>query len=164
QEALLYPYTRNNQIKSDPMFPRTMRTALGLTGFGYNYQYLSPSTFQPPDFAETAIPVQESRITDPSSTVAFATSARINNWESAQPFLEGNAFLDPPSSNYPGFQGRHNGMGIVLWCDLHTKVFKPVMRKGTFGFGFNSEDFTKNELGDIDEDGDLTTDELFDLD
>jgi hypothetical protein len=38
------------------------------------------------------------------------------------------------------------------------------MRTGTFGFGFNAADFVRNNLGDIDEDGNLATDELFDLD
>jgi hypothetical protein len=43
------------------------------------------------------------------------------------------------------------------------KVFSPVYRSGTFGWGFNADDFKRRNLGDIDKDGDFTTDELFDL-
>ena len=163
KEGLLYPYTRSEQIKSDPTFPNGLRTVLGLTGYGYNYSYLSPSIFRPPTWEEIPIPVVETQIGRPSETVVFATAARINNWEYNPPKLEGNTFLDPPSADYPGFQGRHAGLGIVLWADGHTKVFKPRFRTGEFGYGFFAEDFLKEDLGDIDEDGDLTTDELFDL-
>ena len=68
-----------------------------------------------------------------------------------------------PSSNFPGFHARHLGSGIVLWADTHATTRKAGMREGAFGFGFNAEDFKRETLGDIDKDGDLTTDELFDL-
>ena len=162
-EGLLYPYFKNRQIQADPAFPSALRTALGLTGFGYNYSYLSPSEFAPPTWEEHEISVNETQIGDPSDTVAFATAARINNWSYSVPTLEGNAFLDPPSANFPGFHARHRGVGIVLWCDTHTKARKAAMRTEDFGYGFHAEDFVRNDLGDIDEDGDFTTDELFDL-
>jgi prepilin-type processing-associated H-X9-DG protein len=77
--------------------------------------------------------------------------------------MEANAYLEPPSSNYPTFHARHNEVGNALWCDGHAKVFSPVYRSGTFGWGFNADDFKRRNLGDIDKDGDFTTDELFDL-
>ena len=163
QEGLLYPYTHNKGIEADPSFDNKLRTALGLTGYGYNYAYLSPSTYAPPDYAEMPIPVNASQIAEPTDTVCFATCARINNWQYATPTLEGSTYLDPPSNENPGFHGRNNGVGVVLWCDGHAKAFKPVLRSGAFGYGFNSADFVRNDLGDIDRDGDLTTDELFDL-
>lgn len=163
EEGLLYVYMKNRSIQSDPVFPQTLRTPLGLTGFGYNYAYLSPSEFTPPTWEETAMPVNETAIGDVAATVAFGTSARINNWAYATPTLEGNAYLDPPSSQFPGFHARHNGVGLILWTDTHAKSRKPALRSGSFGYGFNAEDFLKNNLGDVDEDGDLMTDELFDL-
>ena len=45
--------------------------------------------------------------------------------------------------------------------DCHVKAVRPVYRTGDFGFGYHAKDFTPLHLGDIDEDGDLTTDELF---
>jgi prepilin-type N-terminal cleavage/methylation domain-containing protein len=163
EEGLLYPYTHSAGIQADPSFNNKLRTAIGLTGYGYNYNYLSPSRFDPPDFLEQPIAVQETQIGDPAETVAFASSARINNWEYSTPTLEGNAFLEPPSSDFPSFHGRTNGVGVVSWCDTHVAAFKPVLRTGSFGFGFNASDFRANNVGDIDKDGDLKTDELFDL-
>ncbi len=163
EEGLLFPYTKSQGIQADPSFDNKLRTVLGFTGYGYNYAYLSPSTYDPPTYDETAVPVNYSAVSEVAATVCFATSARINNWAYATPTLEGNTYLDPPSADNPTFQGRHNGYGNVLWCDGHAKSFKPVMRRGPFGYGFNAADFIPKQLGDIDQDGDLTTDELFDL-
>lgn len=162
-EGLLFRYTRSGEIAGDPGFPATLRTALGLTGFGYNYAYLSPSTFAPPDWTETPIPVNGAQVGDPAGTVVFGTAARINNWEFPDPRLEGNAYLEPPSSEYPSFHGRHLGVGLVAWADGHVKAFRPVLRTGSFGYGLDGTMFRPHELGELDRDGDLSTDELFDL-
>lgn len=163
EEGLLYPYTKSKGIQVDPSFDNRLRTALGFTGYGYNYVYLSPSNYLPPSYDEVPKPVNYSEIGQAADTVSFASCARINNWAYGVPTLEGNAYLDPPSSQFPSFQGRHSGMGVVAWSDGHAKARKPVFRSGSFGYGFNSSDFTQKNLGDIDSDGDLTTDELFDL-
>jgi prepilin-type N-terminal cleavage/methylation domain-containing protein/prepilin-type processing-associated H-X9-DG protein len=163
EEGALYPYTHNKGIQADPSFDNKLRTSLGLTGYGYNYSYLSPSSYNPPDYNEVPNPVSASQIAEVSDTVCFATCARINNWQYATPTLEGSTYLDPPAANNPGFHGRNNGVGIVLWCDGHAKAFKPALRTGTFGYGFNSQDFIANNLGDIDKDGNFGTDELYDL-
>lgn len=153
EEGPLYPYTHGKGIQSDPSFPDSLRTAVGLTGYGYNYVYLSPD-------GHAAL---YTSIGKPAETVAFATSARLNGFQFSPPKLEGNPYLDPPSNNYPGFQGRHNGVGNILWCDTHVASRHPVYRTGDFGAGYHSADFLKTNLGDIDGDGDLTTDDLFDL-
>lgn len=162
-EGLLYPYTHGAGIQVDPSFDNKLRTDLGFTGYGYNYFYLSPATYSPPDYAEVAVPVTEGQIGTPTETVCFATCARMNNWAYATPTLEGSTYLDPPSNAFPGFHARTNGVGNVLWCDGHANARRPVMRSGSFGFGFNSADFRRENLGDIDQDGNLNTDELFDL-
>ncbi len=163
EEGLLYPYTRSHGIQVDPSFPNSLRTALGLTGYGYNYFYLSPSTFDA-NWNEIPEPVGAGRIADPADTVCFATAARIDNWAYPTPTLEGNTYLDPPSQQNPGFHGRHSGVGNVLWCDGHAKSRRPVYRTGSFGYGFEAADFVAQNRGDIDSDGNLGTDELFDLD
>lgn len=148
----LYPYTRSKGIQKCPMFDNALRGKVGFTGYGYNYLYLG--------YTQS---VGYNEIGNVAETVAFGTSARINNWDYSIPTLQGNPYLDPPSQNYPGFQGRFNGSGVILWADGHTKTRKPTMRSGTFGYGFQSADFLRHTLGDIDQDGDTTTDELFDL-
>ena len=56
-------------------------------------------------------------------------------------------------------------MGNILWADGHAKSRKPVLRTGTFVYGcaYSGDEFLRPVLGEIDQDGDLTTDELFDL-
>lgn len=149
REGLLYPYVGSKGIQSDPSFPMTLRTALGLTGYGYNYAYLSPSRYLPPTWEEIPVPVRMSEIEAPSETLNFASSARINNWSYSTPTLEGNTYIDPPSFEYPGFHGRHNKFGVVAWCDGHAKAVRPTIRSGTFGWGFNGQDFERNNLGDV---------------
>ncbi len=163
EEGLLYPYSKGKGIQQDPSFPKGLRSVIGLTGYGYNYQYLSPSTYAPPTYAETLVPVNFSQVTDVAETVAFGSSARINNWSFATPTLEGNTYLEPPSSDFPSFHARHSGMGTILWVDTHAKTRTPSYRSGAFGYGYNSADFNREHLGDIDKDGDMTTDEFFDL-
>ncbi|HWD39200.1 MAG TPA: prepilin-type N-terminal cleavage/methylation domain-containing protein [Fimbriimonas sp.] len=162
-KSLLYPYSRGAGIQEDPSFPSSLRTALGYTGYGYNYVYLSPATFSPPDYLEVDLPVSYTQIAHPAETVAFATSARMNNWDYATPTLEGNAYLEPPSSEFPTFHGRNLGQGVVGWTDGHVKSFRPVLRSGSFGLGFTSEPFVANNLGDISSTGDLSVDTYFDL-
>lgn len=162
-EGLLYPYTKSKGIQVDPSFDNRLRTVLGLTGYGYNYVYLSPSTYAPPTWAETAVPVNYGAIGQVADTVVFGSAARMNNWSFATPTLEGNGYLDPPSNEFPSFQGRHSGVGNIVWADGHAKSRKPVLRAGSFGYGYNATDFKPHQLGDIDQDGNLTTDELFDL-
>jgi len=93
----------------------------------------------------------------------MASSARINTWQFPTPTVQGNTYLDPPSSNYPTLHGRHQGMANVLMVDGHVKAMRPVFRTGTFGFGYRAADFLRENLGDLDRDGNLRTDELFDL-
>jgi len=162
-EGLLNPYMKSGQIQACPSFQSNMRGAMGLTGYGYNYVYLSPSTYEMPDWKQTFHPITLGNIQKPAETVMMADSARLNTWDYATPTLEGNTFLEPPSNAYPTFHVRHNGSGNILWCDGHVKVFRPTFRSGSFGWGYNATDFVANSLGDIDSDGDLTTDELFDL-
>lgn len=164
QEGLLWAYTRNQGINSDPTFDNSLRTALGLTGYAYNYVYLSPANYLPPDYNEVDTPVNYSQIGHPAETITFATSARINNWAYTTPTLEGNTYLDPPSNANPTFHGRNAGnQGIVTWCDGHAKAMTPTYRTGTFGYGFDASWFTPIHLGDITKNGDLTTDDYFNL-
>lgn len=149
QEGLLYPYTKNSAIKADPTFPNRLRTVLGLTGYGYNYHYLSPSDFPPPTYVEAPIPVSESEIQAPAETLNFASAARINNWAYSTPTLEGNTYIDPPSSDYPGIHGRIQGMAAIAWCDGHASSKRPGLRDTDFGYGHSAAAFKKENLGDL---------------
>lgn len=149
-EGLLQPYMKSAQIQACPSFDNKLRAALGLTGYGYNYGYLTAGR-------------SLAAIQSPAQTLVMADAARLNTWAYATPTLEGNTYIDRPSNNYPGLHARHNGTGNVLWADGHAKAMKPTYRSGGFGFGYNGADFQKNQLGDLDEDGNLATNEYFDL-
>lgn len=147
----LYPYTHGAGIQADPTFPNRLRTAVGFTGYGYNYVYLGAGG------------IAYTQVNAPSDKVAFASSARLNAFQYAKPTLEANPLLDPPSNNYPGFQGRSAGHGVILWADGHGSSRTPVYRTGTFGYGFKATDYQAVDLGDIDRDNNMKTDELFNL-
>ncbi len=163
QDGWLYQYTHGKGVLADPLFPNNLRAAVALTGYGYNYAYLSPSDYPAPLYQEVPIPVNESQVTNSSQTVAFATSARLNTWTGPAPILEGNTYLEPPSSNYPTVHARANGHAAIGWVDGHVSTAVPTYRQGTFGFGYNASDFKAQSLGDLTAKGDLSTDEFFDL-
>ncbi|MCC6729988.1 MAG: DUF1559 domain-containing protein [Chthonomonadales bacterium] len=161
-EGLIQPYMRNAQIQACPSFRNDLRVTIGLTGYGYNYAYLCPFVSTGSPYTIQVMPVALAAIKSPADTVFIADAARWNV-RTTPAELEGNTFLDPPSAAYPGFHARHTGSGSVLWVDGHVKAEHPVYRAGTFGAGYNADDFKRQHLGDIDRDGDLSTDELFDL-
>jgi prepilin-type N-terminal cleavage/methylation domain-containing protein/prepilin-type processing-associated H-X9-DG protein len=147
----LYPYTKGKGIQADPSFPNELRSKVGITGYGYNYVFLGGGG------------VSYASIPTPATKVGFASSARINSFQYVKPTLEANPLLDPPSNNYPGFQGRHAGLGTVLWTDGHATVAHPAYRSGTFGYGFSADLYRRNCLGDLTPNGDTTSNALFDL-
>ncbi len=158
--GILFPYMRNDKISVCPSFRNDLRTSVGLTGYAYNHSYLSPMDYSGWPVVEVTTASLAS-IQSPSETVTFADGARISFMDMKT--LEGNTYLDPPSAAYPSFHGRHNGVGNIAFADGHAKADTPVYRSGTFGFGYDAELYRSYNLGDIDSDGDLTTDELMDL-
>jgi prepilin-type processing-associated H-X9-DG protein len=160
-EGLLYPYMRNHEIQVCPSFRNDLRVTLGLTGYGYNYFYLCPfQQFGPTTFVVS--PVSLAAVNTPAETVFMADSARWN-LRTNPPRLEGNTFMDPPSRATPTFHGRHTDTGNVLWVDGHAKAVRPQYRSGIFGAGYDAATMKTQRLGDIDRDGDFSTDELWDL-
>lgn len=151
EEGLLFPYMKNAQIPGDPTQTASMRGATGLTGYGYNYTYMSPSTYLPPTWEEIAVPRSASNIESVAETVAFAASARLGGF--APPFtFEGNAYLEAPSAEFPTAHGRHSGgKAAVAWADGHVSSRTPTYRTGSFGWGgmYSGEEFRSHHLGEL---------------
>ncbi len=159
-QGLIYPYMRNEQVNACPSFANTLRTSFGLTGYAYNVDSLSPTDYPAPSYSPIPKGTKLAEIADSSKTVMFADAAQLNNGTQ----LRSETYLSPPSSEFPNFHARHLDTGNVLFCDGHVKALRPVYRSGTFGYlPYNADTFRKERIGDIDEDGNLTTDELFDL-
>lgn len=172
--GLLYPYMKNSQIKACPSFSNDLRTELGLNGFGYNVSYLSPydatAGYEPRSVALA-------QVQSVSKTVFMADAARIRNYDPvtyapvSPAVFEASSELTPPgdttpptyTGDFPAFHARHNETGNVLFLDGHVKAMKPIYRSGSFGLGYNGDEFREKSLGDVDEDGNLSTNELFDL-
>ena len=155
REGLLQPYLKDTRALTCPSFVNFRRPVSGRTGYGYNFDFLSP--FGAPRFT---VPhsIALSEIKSPARTAVFADAARLHGG-----VLEGNPFLDVPTTQHPSFHGRHDGSGNVLWADGHVSAQKPVYRRGFFGYNgkFDAALYRKNHLGDLDADGDLSTNELF---
>ena len=159
--GLLQPYMRSAQIQACPSLDAGISTALGLTGYGYNVDYLSPYVETPVgsgNYVPTSVSL--ARIDAPSQTVQMADAAQL---DPATNKLKAEPYLSAPGDAFPNFHGLHNGTGNVLWLDGHVKAITPVYRSGSFGYmnAYNATQFTPIQLGDIDQDGDLTTNELF---
>lgn len=150
EEGLLFPYTRSAGVKSDPTFPVAMRSPIGLTGFGYNYAYLSPTDYDS-NWNPSPRPTSESQVGSPSETLAFASSARINNWSYGSSWrLEGNPYIDPPSFQFPGVHARHAGRrAVAAWVDGHASGVPVSAPAGEFGWGMQGPWFAESSLGDV---------------
>jgi len=156
-EGLLQPYMKSGQIQACPSFSNTTRSALGATGYGYNDDYLSRYT---PDYTKVN-PANLAEISAPSETVAFADCAGTNS--SDHTTIVPNVYLSAPRDAYPTFHARHLDTGNVLFCDGHVKALHAFYHTGSFGYmnSLNGETYHALNIGDIDRDGDLTTNELF---
>ena len=158
-QGLIQPYLKSDQVRSCPSFAVAGVSAYeGPTGYAYNVDTLAPTSYAPPNFAPVPRPASLASIEDTARTVVFADAAQLN----ASGALIPSTYLSKPSDAYPNFHARHLETGNVLFCDGHVKALRAVYRTGNVGFGGTPATTLKtNNLGDIDEDGNLTTNELF---
>ena len=154
-------YLAKNKSYSCPAFARANGGGeLGLASYGYNAGTLSPTRYGPaPTFSPTPRPAKLSSLADAARTVAFADAAQLNSKGALRP----STYLSSPKSDFPNFHARHAGAGNVLFCDGHVKAMAPIYRLGAFATyaGLTAMALRGNHLGDIDKDGDLSTNELF---
>ncbi len=158
-QSLLRPYLTSGKSYSCPAFATVKGGELGLASYGYNAGTLSPTRYGPaPAFAPTPRPVKLSSIQNAARTVAFADAAQLNRNGRLRP----STYLSKPSSDYPNFHARHEDKGNVLFCDGHVQLMRPIYRIGKVGYlKTPAATLRANHLGDIDQDADLTSNELF---
>jgi prepilin-type N-terminal cleavage/methylation domain-containing protein/prepilin-type processing-associated H-X9-DG protein len=156
QEALLYPYIRNGALKACPSRPPIGRAQDDSLGYAYNDRYLAPNTVigWPPTQIITNT-VSLAAIQSPAETVVFHDSARFVRGQ-----LQSTPHPCPPSRGGSCFHGRHNEMGVVVWADGHVKTRRPQIYARP---NQPIELLRQHNVGDIDQDGDPLTDELWDL-
>ncbi len=156
-KGLIQPYLKSDQVRVCPSFTAAPANAYeGSTGYGYNVALLAP-TFDPVTFAPLSTPVSLAAIEDTARTVAFADAGQL---EFGTLTLQPATYLQSPqgAGEYPNFHGRHLETGNVLYCDGHVKAKRPLYVSGAGG---RPAALRENGIGNLDEDGDFNTAELF---
>ena len=157
---------KSNQIQACPDLSTAVSTDIGLTGYGYNIDFLSPPRTVAPRadiYGDTiTAPVSISRIQAPALTVLMADAGQLY----ATGVVSSDPWLDMPSKTgsttagtYPIFHALHQGFGNVLWVDGHIKAMRPAFDK-------TAAKYQAAKLGDLDLTagrpvGQVISDELF---
>lgn len=147
----LYPYTKNEGVKTCPNRPKGSDPDWPSTGYGYNWMYF-------PDVTSPSVTL--AAIQAPTETIIFTDAGRLL-WEGTGQY-EDTSFIQAPSIAWPSFHARHSGGGNVLWADGHVSVQRPKWLRATYITG-NQEAQKRQNVADVDQDGNPDTDELFDL-
>jgi prepilin-type N-terminal cleavage/methylation domain-containing protein/prepilin-type processing-associated H-X9-DG protein len=133
ENGLLTPYTKSSPIEACPDLSASESTSIGLTGYGYNTDYLSPiktksvgtHTVDVYDSVGNLVllPVAVARITAPSMTVLMSDSGQPTGST-----IKADPWLDSPSNamTFTNFHGLHQGFGNVCWVDGHVEAM-PVI-------------------------------------
>ena len=159
-KGLIQPYLKSDQVRVCPSFTAVpVNNYEGMTGYAYNVGTLSPTSYGPaPDYAATAVVASLSSIEDVARTVAFADGAQLSFGSDLTVRSSTNISRPSSAGQYPNFHARHLETGNVLFCDGHVKAMRPVYPAGS---GARIDALKANHIGNIDEDGNLTTNELF---
>jgi prepilin-type N-terminal cleavage/methylation domain-containing protein/prepilin-type processing-associated H-X9-DG protein len=153
--GLIDPYLKSSPIFSCPDVPESVSSKIGLTGYGYNSDYLSPypPTYPTDSYGNYILaPTTLGKIQAPSQMVRMADSGQIS-------FSTGKFAADPCfGGSFENFHGLHNGFGNILWVDGHVKAMQPL-------YDLDDPSVRPSNLGAIDlpnrPAGQGITDELF---
>jgi prepilin-type processing-associated H-X9-DG protein/prepilin-type N-terminal cleavage/methylation domain-containing protein len=167
--SFLYPYLKSNEIRRCPGYAQQYEndpTGFDQLGYGYNYEYLSPSSSPVGVTPTRARWTKITQIRNSANKVVMADALRTST--SAPYLAQPSAYLQRTNTGNPGmkgrpcFVGRHAKQGNVLWADGHVSAEYPVWIRETYR-GLWSKAFLKAQnIGDLDRDLDPETDDLFD--
>lgn len=157
--GLIQPYMKSDQVRICPSFTAAPANAYeGSTGYAYNVGTLAPTDYNADFTVATPRAVSLAAIEQTAKTVAFADGGQLS-FDAGMKLIP-STNISPPSKagEYPNFHARHLETGNVLFCDGHVKAMRPSYVSGTSA---RAQALRANFIGNIDEDGNLTTDELF---
>ena len=138
-QGILSLYTKSKAINQDPLFNNHIMDWIGFNGYGYNYFYLSP---QLPTIALAYKGVGLEEISYPSSTIAFGTTALMN-----QNQVIGNPYFVPSSFGNPTFQARNGAKGLIMWTDIHITTMTPsYANKDNVGYCNTNNDLNSDQF------------------
>jgi prepilin-type processing-associated H-X9-DG protein len=159
--GLLHPWLKTDKILLCPSWAEDSSTSnfnqADVQGYGYNNSVFRPQNDKNPNRV-TLI----SAIEKPAEMVVFADAAYIPGANIGIPGLISSLAISAPSRGLPTFHGRHNGIGNVLWADGHVKARQPAYIESVRGRTAKLQQLL--QVGFIDQDGNLNTDEFFELD
>jgi prepilin-type N-terminal cleavage/methylation domain-containing protein/prepilin-type processing-associated H-X9-DG protein len=125
----IMPYLENNQaaLQNPAKSPGKvfLRYDGASGGYGYNWRYLTNTTFPPPANTPVWKPVKLTHVRSTSRTVCFLTSVTVD-WTSygspSEPKMVEHPFADPPSARSPSAHYRFFGrIANVLYVDGHVE-------------------------------------------
>ena len=156
-EGSLSPYLGTADVGGCPSLDNDESYVnLGPVDYAYNWQISAEQALPPPYTSASMTRVDD--ILKPSDTVAFFDGGRYRPADG----LARSAWGYPASVGIPPFHGRHEGAGNVAWIDGHVSRRKPTYFTAYDGFDPTWEPNEELRVGDLDEDGDPITPELFD--
>jgi prepilin-type N-terminal cleavage/methylation domain-containing protein/prepilin-type processing-associated H-X9-DG protein len=162
-QGFIWSYLRSRQLNACPSWSGLPNN--GQLGYGYNWMYLSYSTGPMTGGPWTFTWTRQDQLRRPTDLVLFADCAR--NIKTDQGNLETTPFLNAPSYQYPDFHGRHRKRGNVGWADSHVSSARPSWNLNSYNCGGQTtipvSALQSKDAGDLDRDGDSSTDELFAL-
>jgi len=124
----LMPYLENNKatLKCPTIDPSKIQQKYngGTGGYGYNYGYLTKTTFPAPTYAPVWQPVRLTHIRATSATIAFgdSVSTTFSEVPAGQAPLIEIPLMEPPSSQYPTVHFRHDGVAQLAYLDGHVET------------------------------------------
>lgn len=129
----LMPYLENNRaaLQNPAKAPGKVRLRYdgGSGGYGYNYRYLTHTTWPAPNNTPVWQPVKLPHIRSTSQTVAFTSAVRVNWWDEAEPFMFETPLAEPPSAENPTTHHRLAGqIANILYLDGHVESQTPGVR------------------------------------
>jgi prepilin-type processing-associated H-X9-DG protein/prepilin-type N-terminal cleavage/methylation domain-containing protein len=131
----LMPYVENNAgvLKCPNADPSIIQQQYqgGTGGYGYNYRYLSPTSYPPPSYMPVWSPLRITCVSRTSNTIAFTDSAGtwFSTWpETGIPSVIEVPMVEAPSGQYPSVHFRHGSQANVLFLDGHGESYYPGTR------------------------------------
>lgn len=149
-QGFLMPYMEGQRtMELCPVFGAAqyqLRFQGATAGYGYNYQYLGAGPSYP-DGAITWVSILN--VASTSRTMVFADAGRVDYFtDPANPVLQENYYVDPPSNQYPGIHFRHDGVANVGFLDGHVESIgnfvnnpMPLQPANPYGWTTNGDAF-----------------------
>ena len=160
EDGFLFPFLGTAKISGCPNHNSDTRLYYGPVDYAYNAVYMGncPTGGSVAPF----LGAKATSLRNPTRTAMFWDSARLSAGQLQRTFI-GYPTTYPLAGGSavqgPNFNGRHKGgYGNVVWADGHGETMKPAM----YGHDITADN-VKYKLGDIDEDNNDTTDELYTL-